>query len=152
MKYILAVLQAPWGRRRCLPRTCTPRSWRPCRAGEEQLSPGRQVVGAHDVPRAGSGCSRPRSLPRCAWPGPRCSRCWGGPSSLTVRRPWGPGSALLWRPPPRRPLPHPESALRQGRLRDSELAGKEAVHLRDGVVAEQRGGDARGRRRVLVCG
>ena len=67
------------------------------------------------------------------WPGPRCSRCWGEPSSLTVRRPWGPGSALL---PPRRPLRRPES---------SELAGKETVHLRDGVVAEQRGGDARGR-------
>ena len=32
-------------------------------------------------------------------------------SSLTARRPWGPGSALLWRPPPRRPLRRPESAL-----------------------------------------
>ena len=41
---------------------------------------------------------------------------------------------------------------RRGRLRDSELARKEAVYLCDGVVAEQRGGDARGRRRVLVCG
>ena len=60
----------------------------------------------------GSGCSRPRSLrPRCAWPGPHCSRCWGEPSSLTARRPWGPGSALLWRPPPCRPLRRPESAL-----------------------------------------
>ena len=58
----------------------------------------------------GSGCSRPRLLPRCAWPAPRCSRCWGEPSSLTARRPWGPGSALLWRPPPRRPLHRPESA------------------------------------------
>ena len=37
---------------------------------------------------------------------------------------------------------------RRGRLRDSELARKEAVYLCDGVVAEQRGGDARGRRRV----
>ena len=36
--------------------------------------------------------------------------------------------------------------------RGSELAGQEAVHLRDGVVAEQGGGDARGRRRVLVGG
>ena len=42
----------------------------PVAAGEEQLSPGRQVVGAHDVPRV----------------------------------------ALLWRPPPRRPLRRPESA------------------------------------------
>ena len=33
-------------------------------------------------------------------------------------------------------------------LRDSELAGKEAVYLCDGVVAEQRGCDARGRCRV----
>ena len=41
---------------------------------------------------------------------------------------------------------------RRGRLRDSELAGEEAVYLCDGVVAEQRGGDARGRRRVLVGG
>ena len=40
----------------------------------------------------------------------------------------------------------------RGRLRDSELAGEEAVYLCDGVVAEQRGGDARGRRRVLVGG
>ena len=47
-----------------------------------------------------------------------------------------------------RPLRRPE----RGRLRDSELARKEAVYLCDGVVAEQRGCDARGRRRVLVCG
>ena len=38
---------------------------------------------------------------------------------------------------------------RRGCLRDSELAGKEAVYLCDGVVAEQRGCD---RGRVLVCG
>ena len=89
-------------------------------------------------PGGGSGCSHPRSLrPRCAWPGPRCSRCWGEPSSLTARRPWGPGSALLWRPPPRRPLRRPKSA---------------AICRCDGVVAEQRGCDARGRCRVLVCG
>ena len=31
---------------------------------------------------------------------------------------------------------------RRGHLRDSELAGEEAVYLCDGVVAEQRGGDA----------
>ena len=41
---------------------------------------------------------------------------------------------------------------RRGRLRDSELAGEEAVYLCDGVVAEQRGCDARRRRRVLVGG
>ena len=54
-----------------------------------------------------------------------------------------------------RPLRRPESARclqGRGRLRDAELVGKEAVHLCDGVVAEQRGCDARGRCRVLVCG
>ena len=35
----------------------------------------------------------------------------------------------------------PESA-RLFAARDSELVGKEAVYLCDGVVAEQRGGDA----------
>ena len=40
---------------------------------------------------------------------------------------------------------------RRGCLRDSELAGKEAVYLCDGVVAEQRGCDARAVA-VLVCG
>ena len=112
MKYILAVLQAPWsptklpykGRRRCRPRTCAPRSWRPCQAGSGRrraaLGPGSSCRCAQCSTGSppGSGCSRPRSLPRRAWPGPRCSRCWGEPSSLTARRPWGPGSALLWRP------------------------------------------------------
>ena len=121
----------------------------PVAAGEEQLLARGQVVGAHDVPRVrrqGQGVAvhaHSRGVRG------RCSRCWGGPSSLTVRRPWGPGSALLWRPPPRRPLRRPDGYLqRRGRLRDSELARKEAVYLRDGVVAEQRGGDAR----VLVGG
>ena len=31
---------------------------------------------------------------------------------------------------------------RRGRLRDSEFVGQQTVHLRDGVVAEQGGGDA----------
>ena len=105
------------GRRRCRPLTCTPRSWRPCRAGSGRrrgaLGPGSSCRCARCSTGSppGSGCSHPRSLPRCAWPGPRCSRCWGEPSSLTARRPWAPGSALLWRPPPRRPLRRPESAL-----------------------------------------
>ena len=68
-----------------------------------------------------------------------------------MRRPWGPGSALA---------ATTSSVVRKahsylqgrGRLRDSELAGEEAVYLCDGVVAEQRGGDARGRCRVLVGG
>ena len=79
------------GRRRCA--SDMARSWRAelVPAGEEKLLARGQVAGARDVR------SRPRSLrPRCAWPGPRCSR--GEPSSLTVRRPWSPGSALLWRP------------------------------------------------------
>ena len=97
------------GRRRCRPRTCAPRSWRPCRAGSGRRRAALARASSCRCARCstgsppGSGCSRPRLRPRCAWPGPRCSRCWGGPSSLTVRRPWGPGSALLWRPPPRRP-------------------------------------------------
>ena len=56
----------------------------------------------------------------------RHSRCWGEPSSLTVRRLWGPGSALLWRPPPRRPLRRPESA-RLGRLRGSVTSLSQGV-------------------------
>ena len=119
----------------------------PVAAGEEELLARGQVVGAHDVPRV-----------RCQGQGVAVhtysSRCWGEPSSLTARRPWGPGSALLWRPPPRRPLRRKAHCYlqRRGCLRDSELAGKEAVYLCDGVVAEQRGCDARGRCRVLVCG
>ena len=38
------------------------------------------------------------------------------------------------------------------RAEDSELVGKETVHLCDGEVAEQGGGDALGRCRVLVGG
>ena len=91
-------------------RTCAPRSWRPCRAGTGRRrgalgrASGCRCAQCSTGSLPGSRCSRPRSLrPRCVWSGPRCSRCWGEPSSLTVRRPWGPGSALLWRPPPRRP-------------------------------------------------
>ena len=58
----------------------------------------------------------------------------------------GPGSALLWRG---HRLVGPAVVRkahcylqRRGCLRDSELAGEEAVYLCDGVVAEQRGGDA----------
>ena len=51
MKYILAVLQAPWSPTKLpyngLPRTCTPRSWRPCRAGSGRrrgaLGPGVEL-------------------------------------------------------------------------------------------------------------
>ena len=39
----------------------------------------------------GSGCSRPRSLPRCAWPEPAAAAA-GADRPVTVRRPWGPGS------------------------------------------------------------
>ena len=78
---------------------------------ERELHPVLVLIVRSRARQQDLGCSRPRSLPRCAWPGPRCSRCWGEPSSLTARRPWGPGSALLWRPPPRRPLRRPESAL-----------------------------------------
>ena len=91
-----AVLQAPWSAAKLPYRVVDVVSLghvrhegggraEPIPAGEEELSAGRQVVGAHDVP--GSGCSRPHSLrPRCAWPGPRCVRCWDKPTSLTGRR------------------------------------------------------------------
>ena len=73
----------------------------PVAAGEEQLLPGRQVVGAHNVPR--------------------------------VRR-QGQGVAV-----------HAYSrGVRRGRLRDSELAGEEAVYLCDGVVAGGHRGRAAG--------
>ena len=78
------------GRRRCRPLTCTPRSWRPCRAGSGRqrgaLGPGSSCRCARCSTGSppGSGCSRPHLLPRCAWPGPRCSRCWGGPSDRPV--------------------------------------------------------------------
>ena len=53
MKYILAVLQAPWSPTK-LPYNVHHKVGgraEPVVAGEEQLSAGRQVVGAHDVPR-----------------------------------------------------------------------------------------------------
>ena len=132
------------GRRRCRPRTCAPRSWRPCRAGSgrRRAAPARasscRCARCSTGSPPGSGCSRPRSLPRRAWPGPRCSRCWGAPSSLTVRRPWGPGSALLWRPVRSRPSPCP--GLRRHQRR-GDLVGCEHVLVRARPVGQQRARD-----------
>ena len=57
----------------------------PVAAGEEQLPPGRQVVGAHDVPRVRR---QGQGVAVHAYSRGVRSRCWGKPSSLTVRRPW----------------------------------------------------------------
>ena len=102
------------GRQRC--------AAEPTPAGEEELSAGGQVVGAHDVPGV-----------HCQGQGVADE-----PSSSSEKRPWGPGSANQWRPPCW-PLHRPESARRQGCLRHSKLAGQQTVHLHDGVVAEQGG-------------
>ena len=84
----------PCGGRRCLPRTCAPRSWRPCRVGTGRR---RGALGP------GSSC-RCADVPRVHAPPAVCvARTTLQPgelSSLTARRLWGPGSALLWRPPP----------------------------------------------------
>ena len=48
---------------------------------------------------------------------------------MTARRPWGPGSALLWRPPPRRPLKAHRYLQGRGRLRDSELDDRVTAEL-----------------------
>ena len=88
MKYILAVLQASWsptnlpcrGCRRCRP---VPSRWRQVKRSSWPASRCRYARCSRGL-QPGSECSRPRSLrPRCAWPGPRCSRCWSEPSSLT---------------------------------------------------------------------
>ena len=79
-------------------------------AGEEELSARGQVVGARNVARVRRQIQGVAVHTHSRGVRGQDSRCWGEPSSLTARRPWGPGSALLWRPPPRRPLRRPESA------------------------------------------
>ena len=72
----------------------------PVAAGKEQLSAGRQVVGAHNVPRVrrqGQGVavhaySRGALQPLLANP------WWRGPAGPTARAPW-PWPASLWRLP-----------------------------------------------------
>ena len=134
-----------------MPRTCTPRSWRPCQVGTGRrrgaLGPGSSCWRARCSTGSppGSGCSRPRSLrPRCAARTtlqPLLGRTVQFDSETSVGpRICSPMAATT-------SLRRPESA----RLCHA-LVGKETVHLCDGVVAEQRGCDARGRCRVLLSG
>ena len=73
-----------WGRRRCRPRTCTPRSWRPRRAGSGRRRGALGLASSCSSTGSppGSGCSRPRYCTAALWasraPGarPRCtSQC-----------------------------------------------------------------------------
>ena len=105
----------------------------PVAAGEEQLSAGRQVVGAHDVPRVrrqGQGVAvhaHSRGVRGQNHAAPLLGRTVQFDSETSV----GPRICS----PMAATTSKADCYLQgQGRLRDSELVGKEAVYLCDGVV------------------
>ena len=119
------------GRRRCRPRTCTPQSWRPCRAGSGRR---RGALGPASSCRCaqcstgslpGSGCSRPLLGRTIQFD----SDVRGGQDLLSYG-----GHHLVGPSVVRKAHCYLQ---RRGRLRDSEFVGQQTVHLRDGVVAEQ---------------